>query len=165
MDLRTVGLVAALIATAAARERIPITSSGWGAVRIGMTAAEAKAAMGGDLKLAEGDAESDCYYLGPSREPSPVFMVESGRVVRVETWGRELATPSGVRVGDSEARVRRIYRGRYTVDGHQYVDDGHYFVIRTADRARAVVVETYDGKVQSIRGGEFPAVMYVEGCQ
>ena len=85
-------------------------------------------------------------------------------MVRVEVWAPGIPTPSGLQVGDSEARARRTYRDRMTVEEHKYEEGGHYFVVRTNGGTRAIVLDVYGGRVQAIRGGEFPAVMYVEGC-
>ena len=51
-----------------------------------------------------------------------------------------------------------------TIEAHKYEEGGHYFVVRTNGGTRAIVLDVYGGRVQAIRGGEFPAVMYVEGC-
>ena len=161
---RSIGIAASLMAAAETSVRPPITSSGWGPVRIGMPPAEAIAATNGDLSAGKDESASDCYYLESSREPGLGFMILEGRVVVVDASERGLSTPTGIRVGDSEARVRQLYKGRFTVKAHAYVDYGHYFVVKTGDGTRAVVIETYDGKVQAIRGGELPAVMFVEGC-
>ena len=91
-------------------------------------------------------------------------MVEHNRVVRVETKDRRFRTASGVRVGDSEERARKVYGKRLEINRHKYDEDGHYYIVRSADRRRALVMET-DGKtVVSIRAGLVPAVEYVEGC-
>jgi hypothetical protein len=91
-------------------------------------------------------------------------MVESGRIVRVETRDKAFRTVSGAHVGDTEARVRALYGKRLEVTRHKYDENGRYFIVRSADRRRALVLET-DGKiVVFIRAGLLPAAEYVEGC-
>ena len=69
-----------------------------------------------------------------------------------------------VRVGDGEEAALRTYAGRSQVLPHKYSDTGKYIVVATSDGKRAVVVETDQGRVTQIRGGQRPAVEYVEGC-
>jgi hypothetical protein len=96
--------------------------------------------------------------------PSLLFLVEDNRVVRVETKDRRFRTASGIRIGDSERKARKVYGKRLEIRAHKYDDDGHYFIVRSVDRRRALVMET-DGKtVVFIRAGLVPAVEYVEGC-
>ena len=93
-----------------------------------------------------------------------LFMVEKGRIVRVETKDRRFRTASGARVGDSEATVRRIYGRRLEVTAHKYDEHGHYLIVRSTDRRYALVMETDGKKVVFIRSGVVPAAEYVEGC-
>lgn len=84
-----------------------------------------------------------------TRAPGLLFIIEKGR---------------GVHVGDAEASARQAYAGRAVITPHKYSPSGYYLLVRTADRKRAVVIETNEGKVVAVRGGQQPAVEYVEGC-
>jgi hypothetical protein len=157
--------LAILAAGSPAEPPAPITTAGWGRVRVGMSRLAASRALGGDLRLAEGTThDAGCHYGTSTRAPGLLFMIENGRVVRVETRSPAYTTPSGVRVGDTEASARQVYAGRAVITPHKYFPGGHYLVVRTTDRKRAVVVETNEGKVVAVRGGQQPAVEYVEGC-
>jgi hypothetical protein len=162
----TCALVVAMVAAAAAAAPpAPITTAGWGRVRVGMSRSAASRALGGDLRLGKGTTDATgCHYRTSTRAPGLLFMIENGRVVRVETRSAAYVTPSGVRVGDTEAAAREAYAGRAVITPHKYSASGHYLVIRTADGKRAVVIETDEGKVVAVRGGQEPAVEYVEGC-
>jgi hypothetical protein len=46
---------------------------------------------------------------------------------------------------------------------HKYSPSGHYLVVVTSAK-HAVVIETDGERVDALRGGEIPAVEYVEGC-
>jgi hypothetical protein len=141
----------------------PITFYGIGPVRVGATVRSASLAAG--APLSGGASASDaCRYVHLKTAPSMLFMVEKGRIVRVETRDRRFRTASGARVGDSEATVRRIYGRRLEVTGHKYDQHGHYLIVRSTDRRYAMVMETDGKKVIFIRSGALPAAEYVEGC-
>jgi hypothetical protein len=36
------------------------------------------------------------------------------------------STDRGAKIGDSEARIKGLYKGKYKVLRHEYVDTGHY---------------------------------------
>lgn len=142
-----------------------ITVAGWGPVKVGMTPAEAAATLGTAFEVPPGAiATDDCHYRTTPAAPGLLFMVEDGRIVRVETKERTYSTPSGVRVGDTEEDAMRADAGRADVRPHKYTTSGHCVVLLAADGKRAVVVETDKGRVVAIRGGLRPAVEYVEGC-
>lgn len=94
-------------------------------------------------------------------------MLINNRVARVDVSRRGIATPSGIRVGDSETSVRRKLAGRLTVSPHEYVRGGSYleFTPRDAkDSNRRVIFETNGRRITYIRAGRLPEVRYVEGC-
>jgi hypothetical protein len=108
-----------------------------------------------------------CHHVHLKSSPSLLFMVEEGRVTRVETADPRFRTYSGVRVGHSESRVRRAYAPygrRLVMTAHKYEPAGHYFIVRSADKRYALVMETDGKKVVYIRAGLEPAAEYVEGC-
>ena len=162
MRFVTVILASALAGTSG---RQLITSTGVGPVAVGMSVRQALDAGRGDVARVDSEPLTEgCSYLEFQSNDSIRVMIEGKRVVRVEVWAPGIPTPSGLQVGDSEARARRIYRNRMTIEEHKYEEGGHYFVVRTNGGTRAIVLDVHGGRVQAIRGGEFPAVMYVEGC-
>lgn len=144
----------------------PIMFQGIGPVRVGASLAEASLAAGEQFveASAEPSGSDGCYHVRFKSSPSVLFMIEQGRITRVETADPQVRTHSGVRVGDSEARVRSVYGGRLEVTGHKYDESGHYMIVRSADKRHALVMET-DGKtVVYVRAGIEPSAEYVEGC-
>ena len=83
-----------------------ITTAGYGPAKIGMTVAEASAALGVKL-VSEGPVdEPACHYMRPEPAVEGLwFMISDDRVVRVEVTTAGVKTRSGLGVGDSEARV------------------------------------------------------------
>jgi uncharacterized membrane protein len=138
-----------------------ITARGLGPVRVGMTVAEASAALG--MPLAGADAAGECIYVRPSRELAGVmFMVVNGAIARVDVSAGDVATEEGVRVGDSSESVRELYAGRVTASPHKYTD-GQYLTI-APDAQHRIVFEIERQQVTRYRGGRLPEVEWVEGC-
>ena len=144
----------------------PLTFYGIGPVRVGTTVRSASLAAREPLvEAADKPSGSDeCHHVRLKTTPSILFMVEEGRIVRVETGDDRVRTASGAKVGDSEAAVRRIYAGRLEVTSHKYDERGHYMIVRSADRRHALVLETDGKNVVYMRAGLLPAAEYVEGC-
>jgi hypothetical protein len=82
-------------------------------------------------------------------------------MARVDTTSRRYMTAEGARVGDTEARIKQLYRGRVTVEPHKYID-GHYLIV--GNKKSAIIFETDGKKVLMIRAGRYPEVEWVEGC-
>jgi hypothetical protein len=144
---------------------------GIGPLRVGMTAAEAEAALGHFRLIpfnpgAPADSMA-CGYAASDRLPDGVkVMMEGARVVRLDVVSGDVATAAGARIGDTEARVQQLYPGRVTVGPHKYTD-GHYLTVRpaeAADTTHLIVFETDGRAVLRYRGGQKPQVEYVESC-
>src|SRR3546814_13181731 len=78
-----------------------VRMDGYGDMRFGMTADEARQAWGGELKAA-GDEQATCYYLTPQSVEIPsdfAFMFENRKLVRYD-------------VGTGPETGRRSWRGR-----------------------------------------------------
>ena len=166
MRLRVAALALLLTPTfLSGQADMSITFVGFGVVHVGMKPEEASRRLGEPLLPKEGrDVSESCYHLHTASQPSLKFMVEDGRIVRVETSDKRYRTSSGVRVGDTEEAARAKYGPRCEVMAHHYDPAGHYLIIRSADKRSALVLET-DGKtVTYIRAGRQPAAEYVEGC-
>jgi hypothetical protein len=144
---------------------------GIGPLRVGMTEAEAEAALGHfrTIPFNPGTAADSmaCGYAASDRLPAGVkVMMEGARVVRLEVVSGGVATAEGARIGDTEARVQQLYPGRVTVGPHKYTD-GHYLTVRpaeAADTTHLLIFETDGQVVLRYRGGRKPQVEYVEGC-
>ena len=162
--LLMIALLAGL-ATAAHADDWRITTAGYGPAKIGMSVAEASAALGVKL-VSEGPVdEPACHYMRPEPAVEGLwFMISDDRVVRVEVTTAGITTRSGLGVGDSEARVKELLPAAETTP-HKYVaPDGSYLTVWSADRKAAVRFETLQGKVTSFYAGRVPEVEYVEGC-
>ncbi len=142
--------VVAPASTPVARPAMPrneqiITPGGLGSVRIGMSEAEALAALGDGWRTATPieDEPGSCRHIVRGADEGPYwpvsYMLEGGRVARVElslpTEGSDMAVAEGGRavglairsergigLGASEAEVRRAYGEAVRAEPHTYDD-------------------------------------------
>ena len=79
-----------------------------------------------------------------------------------------LPTDRGARIGDTQARIEQLYRGRVVAMPAKYDPRGKYLVVRPippADSSRRIVFETDSTtRVTRYRVGREPEVEWVEGC-
>lgn len=145
-----------------------LTDSSFGPVRIGMSLTELQGAIG-----ALGDTtklKRSCDIVSaadPHRLPAGVSLTQvNGRVARIDVESDSIATDKGVRVGDTEEKVKKLYGSGVLIEPHKYID-GHYLEIKSgADSATAkgFVFETDGKKVTTFRAGFWDPVRWVEGC-
>jgi hypothetical protein len=136
---------------------------GLGPLRIGMTVKAIEAA-GFRVKIDEGFDVNQCALADVVGYKNIQLMFEDGKVSRVEVYDHTHATLGGVRVGDSVAHVKKIHGRRLVIEQHKYDDEGHYLIVFSLDKKRALVMET-DGKVVTqLRTGLSSSAQYVEGC-
>jgi hypothetical protein len=141
-----------------------------GAVRFGMSAADAIRALGDG---ATAFPTTGCSYWRPANAPRGVsFMIEDGTVVRADVdsggvGGGGTKTAEGIGIGSTEDAIRAAYGQHITIQLHKYQWEAgwRYFIyLPPQDSANAIVFET-DGKtVQNYRAGRRPQVQYVERC-
>lgn len=141
---------------------------GYGDMRFGMTAEEAKQAWGGELKGIPGEDEV-CHYLTPVSSPVPshfAFMIENGRFVRYDVGNDKEVAPGGGRLGMSADEIRSLYPGRVEESAHKYVEDGKYLKVAADDGSAGKLVFATDaaGRVTEWHAGIEPQVDYIEGC-
>jgi hypothetical protein len=146
-----------------------VTGDGFGKMRFQMTVTEAEAALGHKLvPFVEGAVEDEAcrYYKTDGALPNMAFMTADGVVVRLDVQpGSDQATDTGAKIGDSEAHVLELYKGRVEVQPHKYTGpEGHYLVVKGGDGKVQLVFETDGAKVLNYRAGVEPQVQYVEGC-
>jgi hypothetical protein len=154
-------------ASPAPAPKYTVTEHGIGPLRAGMTFAEGDSALGGALLVPVGADTTGCDYLvwdgGP---PGVHVMFDAHHIARVDIDTASIATAAGARIGDDEARIKRLYPGQVRVTPHKYVD-GHYLTVTPSaptDKQYRIVFETVGGRVARYRAGIMPSVEYVEGC-
>ncbi len=144
-----------------------------GPIRIGMSVVDVRRVLNDpDAHLAWGDSEpdnSECAYLQSTHKPKQLeFMFQKGKLVRIDVEERGVQTSSGAEVGDSEDRIKELYKDRLQVEPHFYSPEhGHYLnyiPVESVDRPFGMVFETFDGVVTSYRIGTRAAIALVEGC-
>jgi hypothetical protein len=87
------------------------------------------------------------------------------RVTRADVTRRNIPTASGIRVGDSEALVMKVYGRKIKVEPHAYDPEGRYLTLYSSDGRYGLRFETDGRKVTGFYAGESHAIAYIEGCQ
>jgi hypothetical protein len=136
-----------------------------GPLRIGMSVTELSKVLGERIELPADPRERHCVYTAPNRPKGLALMIVDGRLARIDIESRSFPTPEGVRVGDSEKNVMRVYGARLQVTSHHYTaPEGNYLTIRANTGALGMRFETYKGRVSVFYVGTFPQIEYVEQC-
>ena len=139
-----------------------------GPLRIGMTLAQARRALGDPKAYLEGlDDPDSCAYLESKALPESLgVMFLDKRLARFDVFRGDLRTASGAHIGMTEDEIRQMYPGRITTEPHTYTD-GHYLEFYgrdAADKNLGMVFETDEGRVTRFRTGTTSGVALVEGC-
>jgi hypothetical protein len=177
LRLRVIG-VTLLLWTAASAPALAggaaLTFEGLTPVSIGMTVAEAEAALQARLAPLQDRDAAGCWTtsLADGSDPSVVYMVESGRITRIDVWQPPDAQPpatrtaSGIGVGSLEAEITAAYGTALAVKPHPYLgDQGRVLMVEDKVRGTAILFETDEQhRVLTFRAGRHPAVDYIEGC-
>lgn len=145
-----------------------LSPDGIGPLRVGMTFAEADAALGAklDVKDEYGNGLDACNYGSSTALPGVAVMVEGGRVARFDIRDSSIRSDRGVGEGDPATAVQAAYPDGLKREPHKYVEaPGHYLEWYNADRTRGIRYEIgQDGRVSNMYAGAVPNVGYVEGC-
>ena len=136
-----------------------------------MTLPEVRKAIGDSTALFDDSGLTDgvCGYVQSPKIPQTmsVMMVKS-RVVRIEVHEPGFRAASGATIGDTEARISRLYRKDLSVEPHHYLAEiGHYMTYAPKsgpDRGYGIRFETEGEKVTSFYAGTVEAISWVEGC-
>lgn len=130
---------------------------------VGMTVQQASMALG--IKIINGtdDVNEGCSYAEPEGGKAGFsFMVIKGRIARIDVTENNIPYEGGIRIGDSEEKVKSLFRGRLKIEPHTYDEKGHYLEVNNGNFG--VVFETDGKQVTGIRSGKAPEFQYVEGC-
>lgn len=145
---------------------IALSEDGLGQIQIGMNLDDA-VNMG--LLNENPTMNPRCDFVYPavgSGIPDVGVMVVRGKIARIDVDTGSVTTEDGIKIGDSEDKVKNVYGDDLTVEPHKYIADGHYMTVLgdSASAGKALVFET-DGKhVTNFRAGRLPEVKWVEGC-
>lgn len=136
-----------------------------GPVKIGMTTSQASKTLGVPVTRDVGYEGNDCYYASPKRGMKDVAFMMSGKViVRIDINSKEYATDKGAKIGDTEARIKRLYKGMYKVYPHKYIENAHDIEVLMKGGKYSIIFETDGRRVTRFRVGKTEQVGYVEGC-
>ncbi len=140
-----------------------VTFNSFGKVKTGMTVAQASQALGTKL-TGEPDAGIDCYYVNPKQGFKGVrFMITKGTIARIEIESKEYATDKGAKIGDTEAKIKSLYKG-VQVYPQKYDEKKNDMEVHSDDKQYLIIFETDGKRVTGFRAGKAEEVGYVEGC-
>jgi hypothetical protein len=149
----------------AGQDRWVIAFNGVGNVKIGMSLSELNTALHERFTMPTEKGDQGCFYVNSAKHPHISFMIEDGRMVRVDVDSAGIPTTQGVQVGDSEEQALQVYGPKLKVSESQYDPEGHYLTIQSERGRNGIRFETEKGKIKTYYAGRFEAVQYVEGCQ
>ncbi len=145
-----------------------VTAAGYCGVRFGMTEAEAKQAFpvaleGYELPLEEQAPTGGCHELFAVEPVTGVsFLVESGRIGRVDLLTEAARTADGFGVGTQASAIRTKFgdaMGMATNALEPEITD-----LTVTDGDTKFVFEFQDGVVRAWRAGVAPTIDYVAHC-
>ena len=91
-------------------------------------------------------------------------MMNGKVIVRTDIKSKDYATDRGAKIGDTEARIKRLYKSMYKVYPHKYVDNAHDIEVLRKGGKYSIIFKTDGKKVIAFRLGKTEQVGYVEGC-
>ena len=141
----------------------------FGPVIVGMAPDEASKKLGTPLILGRPTDEDDsaCHYVYPEGKKygDIGFMVENGRISRIDVHSGIVATSSAIHVGDNESVVKNAYPGNVEETVHPYLGKNGKYLTVEAKPGYAFIFETERGRIITFRSGKLGSVKYIEGCQ
>lgn len=137
---------------------------GIGPIKVGMSLSQLNSALQEKFRMPKERDEQGCFTVASTHCPHISFMIEDGKVSRIDVDGRGVPTDKGIQVGDSEKQVRKVYGAAVKVEPHAYtsMEGGHYLTVRSGKFG--LRFETDKGKVDSFYAGRYTSVQYIEGC-
>ncbi len=139
----------------------------FGPVTVGMAPNEASKTLGIPLTMDSPPDEDDssCHYVYPDGKSDDIgFMVEGGRISRIDIYSKTIAATGAIHVGDDESLVKKAYPGKVKEEIHPYIGkDGKYLTVEVKP-GYAYVFETDRGRITTFRAGKLASVQYIEGC-
>ena len=158
--------LASLALVALAASAPTLDAGGLGAVRVGMTLAQASRALGVKLRLAADPGyssdECDYAYRVDKRDGGVSYMVAHGRIVRIDVVKPGVTTRLGIGVGSKIAAIRAAYP-RIKSEPNRYSEEPE-FEWQAPGGKSGLIFGTEKGRVSYIWAGRYPELSLVEGC-
>ena len=146
---------------------IVLTMNSYGPIQVGMRVADVRRLLLNlghkHLPKARKAAKAGCDYYRASDHLR--FMLENGKVVRIETSERNVVTPSGIRIGTTLERVRTAFGSRIEDMQQKYSENAgdRTIVLVSGDHKFAIRVEG-NRTVSELFAGAEGYIRYAEGC-
>ncbi len=159
-------MISLVLLAAAAQSSWVLTPEGLGPVRIGMTRAQVARVLKTPLRGAAIESDDICVEKDARGLPGVAFMFEDKRLTRVSVFKpSKIRTGTGIRVGSTDAQVKRAYGARLATEKSRYMLPPARLLIRwTAPNEQGLAFETgEDRRVYTMRGGK-KSITYAEGC-
>jgi hypothetical protein len=137
-----------------------MTRNGFGRLKVGLNRAKIERRAGRRLRFSY--STGSCAIWGIRGVRGLSIMTIRGRLARVDAHRGTWRTSKGIRLGDTEQKIRERY-SRLRTERHPYDPEGQYLIVRGPHR-RVVFETNGDDEVTSFRGGRVPPVMFIEGC-
>ena len=160
-----VGILLALALVGAAPDARVLKPKSFGPVRVGMTRAQTERALAARLLVDYPDEDSQACGMArrrDGRDKAIHYMIENGRVARIDVDDPKVTTARGVGIGSTVAQVRRAYGKALRSQLNQYSEQPDLEI--KGPRGFGIIFETDGQRVLTMRGGRYPAVAYVESC-
>ena len=138
---------------------------GVGPVKIGMTLSQLNSALQESFKVPTDKDEQGCFFVNSTKHSDTLFMIEHGRVSRVDIGRRGTSTEDGIRVGDPESKVKHVYGAKLKVKPNAYDPEERYLTVRSVDGRNGIRFETHKGSIARFYAGRIASISYIEGCE
>lgn len=140
-----------------------LTFKGYKNIEIGMKIKNVIKVTGLIFSYDSPPENNECTYAYTKSLPGLYLMLANETVTRIDVDKGDYKTLEGAKLGDSEETIKKLYP-KVEVEGQKYVPEGHYLIVRSPDKSRAIIFDTDGKKVTAFRVGRMPEVEYVEGC-
>jgi hypothetical protein len=102
-----------------------------------------------------------CDYIPVTGRPGLALMFVGAVLKRVDAFGPDTRTASGVAIGDPVSKVHKLYPGiQVTPNKYEYTEQ----YLTSVSGGLAIRFETRDGAVARFHAGALPEVQYTEKC-
>src|SRR5438309_605807 len=73
-----------------------VRQDGVGPVKIGMSLSQLNTVLHETFSMPDNKEDRGCFYVNPAKHPHIAFMIENGRLVRIDVDGAGVATAKGI---------------------------------------------------------------------